>query len=82
LVGVLYYAGDLLQALLGLDTRSGGTAVAAHLGGLAAGVLLVNAFVRKRPTAPQSWRGFRPSTGPQSSTGGARWRRRPRKPDK
>jgi membrane associated rhomboid family serine protease len=78
-VAVLYYLGDVLQALIGLDTRSGGTAVAAHLGGLAAGFLLVNVFVRSpRSTQPTSWRSFHGQAGGS----GARWRRRPRKPEK
>jgi len=78
-VGVLFYLGDALQVLLGLDTRSGGTAVAAHLGGLAAGFLLVTAFVRSPPsTQPRSWRSFQAQPG----SSGARWRRRPRRPEK
>jgi membrane associated rhomboid family serine protease len=81
LVGVLFYLGDALQALFGLDTRSGGTAVVAHLGGLAAGLLLVNAFVGAAKGArPKSWRGWR-SSGPPGPAG-ARWRRRPRRPEK
>lgn len=83
LVGVLFYLGDVAQALIGLDTRSGGTAVAAHLGGLAAGLILVRGFVRtRRHTEP--WQGFR--RGARTSVAhvaptGARWRRRPRKPE-
>lgn len=73
-VAVLFYLGDVLQALFGLDTRSGGTAVAAHLGGLAAGLLLVNAFVSRQRSASGS---VKP---PQPGPAGARWRRRPRKP--
>jgi membrane associated rhomboid family serine protease len=78
-VAVLFYLGDVLQALFGLDTRSGGTAVAAHLGGLAAGLLLVNVFVGSRGGGGKSSSigSVRPQPGPV----GARWRRRPRKPD-
>ena len=83
-VAVLFYLGDVLQALFGLDTRSGGTAVAAHLGGLAAGLVLVRAFAGTKSSDARSWHGFRPASTPRrepsSAPAGARWRRRPRKP--
>lgn len=61
------------------DPSTGGVAVFAHLGGFGAGFLLTRPFLGSRPEGLRQWGGFNggPGAGP---TGGARWRRRPRRP--
>ena len=58
----------------------GGVAVFAHLGGFIAGFLTTKPFLRGQAVGSRRWQSFR--AGPRSQPpSGARWRRRPRKPD-
>jgi membrane associated rhomboid family serine protease len=76
-----FFIVNLMQAIGSpVDTRAGGPAVFAHLGGFVAGFLATKPFLGGRPVGSKRWQGFRGAPRAQPSTG-ARWRRRPRRPD-
>jgi membrane associated rhomboid family serine protease len=76
-----FFLVNVVQAFGALgDTSLGGVAVFAHLGGFAAGFALTRPMLQGgRLPALQQWHGF--AGAPRSARGGgARWRRRPRRP--
>jgi membrane associated rhomboid family serine protease len=82
-VAAQFFIVNLLQAFgtLGESSEaSGGVAVFAHLGGFVAGFLTTKPFLRGQLVGSRRWQSFRAVPRSQPSTG-ARWRRRPRRPD-
>jgi len=80
LVAGEFFVVNLFQAFSSLgETAVGGVAVFAHLGGFVGGLLLTRPFVGQKQLLPRRWQGFRqPRSVPPGE--GARWRRRPRRP--
>jgi membrane associated rhomboid family serine protease len=83
-VAVGYFIVNFVQALGYVGESSaatGGVAVFAHLGGFVAGFLTTKPFLRGQLVGVRRWQSFRSVPLSQPSATGARWRRRPRKPD-
>lgn len=80
-----YFIMNFVQALGYVGESSaaaGGVAVFAHLGGFIAGFLTTKPFLRGQAVGSRRWQSFRGAPrSQQAPTTGARWRRRPRKPE-
>lgn len=85
LVAAEFFVVNVVQAfgLMGQGSEGGGgVAVFAHLGGFVAGFLTTKPFLRGHAVGSRRWKSFRAAPRSQApATTGARWRRRPRKPD-
>lgn len=82
-VAAEFFIVNLLQAFGSAGESGeggGGVAVFAHLGGFLVGFLTTKPFLRGQLVGTRRWQSFRGVPRSQSPTG-ARWRRRPRKPD-
>ena len=82
LVAGEFFVVNLVQAFGSVgDTSVGGVAVFAHLGGFVGGLLLTRPLLGHKQLLPRRWQGFRQPARSVPPGEGARWRRRPRRPE-
>jgi membrane associated rhomboid family serine protease len=76
-VGAEFLLANVWEAWTQLSAQGGGgIAVFAHLGGFAAGLVLVKVLLKEAPVLNRAWNGFRNRPLPAGTQGTARWRRR------